>query len=92
MYMRKTVKTHKGKTYTNYLLVESVYTPKGPRQRIICSLGRLAPGPRQQWLNLARRVEASLGGQTSLLADEAQLQAVVEQARRGRRRRPPTRC
>ena len=46
MYMRKTVKTHKGKTYTNYLLVESVYTPKGPRQRIICSLGSLAPGPR----------------------------------------------
>ena len=45
MYMRKTVKTHKGKTYTNYLLVESVYTPKGPRQRIICSLGSLAPGP-----------------------------------------------
>jgi len=88
MYIRKTVKTHKGKTYTNYLLVESVYTPKGPRQRIICSLGSLAPAPREQWLNLARRVEASLGGQTSLLADEAQLQAVVEQARRGRRRRP----
>ena len=88
MYMRKTVKTHKGKTYTNYLLVESVYTPKGPRQRIICSLGSLAPGPREQWLNLARRVEASLGGQTSLLADEAQLESVVEQARRGRRRRP----
>ena len=88
MYIRRTVKTHKGKTYTNYLLVESLYTPKGPRQRIICSLGSLAPGPREQWLNLARRVEASLGGQTSLLADEAQLQAVVEQARRGGRRRP----
>ena len=70
MYIRRTVKTHKGKTYTNYLLVESLYTPKGPRQRIICSLGSLAPGPREQWLNLARRLEASLGGQTSLLSGE----------------------
>jgi transposase len=87
MYIRKTVKTHKGKTYTNYLLVESVHTPKGPRQRILCSLGSLAPAPREQWLNLARRAEASLGGQTCLGAEDAQLQTVVQQARRGRRRR-----
>jgi len=45
MYIRKTRKSHKGKTYTNYLLVESVSTPKGPRQRIICSLGSLDPVP-----------------------------------------------
>src|SRR5208283_5331276 len=55
MYIRKTRKSHKGKTYTNYLLVESVSTPKGPRQRIICSLGSLAPAPSQQWLDLAHR-------------------------------------
>jgi len=30
VYIRKTSKTHKGKTYQN-LLVESVSTPKGPR-------------------------------------------------------------
>jgi hypothetical protein len=30
MYMRKTTKISKGKTYTHYLLVESVHTPKGP--------------------------------------------------------------
>jgi hypothetical protein len=45
MYIRKTRKSHKGKTYTNYLLVESVSAPKGPRQRIICSLGSLAAAP-----------------------------------------------
>jgi hypothetical protein len=28
MYIRKTTKTHKDKTYDNYLLVESVSTPK----------------------------------------------------------------
>ncbi|MGH9429931.1 MAG: IS1634 family transposase, partial [Terriglobia bacterium] len=66
MYIRKTAKSHKGKTYTNYLLVESVATPKGPRQRIICSLGSLAPAPAEQWLDLARRLEARLQGQTSL--------------------------
>ena len=41
MYIRKTTKAHKGKTYDNYLLVESVSTPKGPRQKILCSLGSL---------------------------------------------------
>ena len=97
MYIRKTAKTHKGKTYTNYLLVESVYTPKGPRQRIICSLGSLAPGPRQQWLDLAHRVEASLQGQASLPPADAQLETVVGKARRRARARgeepkaqPPT--
>ena len=68
MYIRKTRKSHKGKTYTNYLLVESVSTPKGPRQRIICSLGSLAPAPSEQWLDLAHRLAASLQGQTSLPA------------------------
>ena len=50
----------KGKTYTHYLLVESVHTPKGPRQHVVCSLGSLAPAPREEWLSLAHRLEASL--------------------------------
>ena len=44
MYLRRTTRRVGGKTYHNYLLVESVATPKGPRQRVICSLGTLAPG------------------------------------------------
>jgi len=56
MYIRKTSKSHKGKSYINYLLVESLHTPKGPRQRIICSLGSLAPAPPEQWLDLAHRL------------------------------------
>ena len=59
MYIRKTVKTHKGKTYTNHLPVESVHTPKRPRQRIICSLGSLSPGSRAQWLTLGRKLEVA---------------------------------
>ena len=66
MYIRKTSRTYKGKTYCNYLLVESILTPKGPRQRIVCSLGDLSPRPKQQWLELARKLEDSLTGQNSL--------------------------
>ena len=81
MYIRKTTKSHKGKTYTNYLLVESVATSKGPRQRIICSLGSLAPAPPAQWLDLARRLEASLHGQSSLTPTDPQVEALAEKVR-----------
>ncbi len=85
MYIRKTTKSHKGKTYTNYLLVESVHTPKGPRQRIICSLGSLSPGPPQQWRSLARKVVASLEGQLSVQPPDAQTETIVEKVRTGRK-------
>ncbi len=84
MYLRKTAKTHKGKTYTNYLLVESQQTPKGPRQRIICSLGALAPAPREHWLDLAHRLEASLQGQRSFPPAEVPIEMLVKKVRRGR--------
>ena len=54
MYLRKSTRKYKDKTYTSYLLVESVSTPKGPRQKTICSLGDLSPKPREQWLHIAR--------------------------------------
>ena len=87
MYIRKTIKSYKGKSYTNYLLVESVYTPKGPRQRIICSLGSLAPAPLEQWLDLAHRLEASLQGQSSFTPTHPRVVALAETARRGPRRK-----
>lgn len=89
MYIRKSTRKYKGKTYTNYLLVESVHTPKGPRQRTICSLGNLAPAPPEEWLSLAHRLESALRGQLSLDASDAEFQAVLESARKaiGKRRR-----
>jgi transposase len=84
VYLRKTTKTHKGKTYTNYLLVESQQTPKGPRQRIICSLGALAPAPREHWLDLAHRLEASLQGQSSFSPSHVPIEMLVKKVRRGR--------
>jgi len=87
MYIRKTTKISKGKAYTHYLLVESVHTPQGPRQRTICALGSLAPGPLAQWHALARKVEASLAGQLSLEPQAPPLEPMVEEARTGPR--PP---
>lgn len=93
MYIRKTAKHHQGKTYVNHLLVESVQTPQGPRQRIICSLGSLSPGPREQWLTLARKLEASLHGQLSLSPAGPEIETLVEKARTGRTRpRQPARA
>jgi transposase len=71
MYIRRTTRRVKGQTYHNHLLVESVATPNGPRQRVICSLGALAPAPKTAWLGLAQKLHASLAGQTTLLPDPA---------------------
>jgi transposase len=80
MYIRKTIRRYKDKIYVNFLLVESVLTEKGPRQKVICSLGDLSPRPPEQWLALARKLQDALTGQLSLpgLADEdPELQQLV---------------
>ena len=84
MYLRRTTRRVGDKTYQNYLLVESVATPNGPRQRVICSLGRLAPGPKDEWLGTARRLHAALAGQTTLVPDN-QVDALVARAHPPRR-------
>ena len=71
MYIRKSSRTYNGKTYFNYVLVESVLTAKGPRQKIICSLGDLRPRPRAEWLELAHKLASALSGQHELLAGQA---------------------
>lgn len=84
MYLRRTTRRVGDKTYQNYLLVESVATPKGPRQRVICSLGALAPGPKDAWLGTARRLQAALAGQTALVPD-ATVEALAGRVRPPRR-------
>ncbi|MBI2325562.1 MAG: IS1634 family transposase [Chloroflexi bacterium] len=86
MFIKRTTTRIGGKTYVNHLLVESVATPKGPRHRVICSLGKLAPAPPQEWLGLARKIEAALAGQATLVPE-----ATVEVlAARARDRRAPS--
>jgi transposase len=89
VFIKRTSRRVKDKTYVNHLLVESIATPKGPRHRVICSLGQLAPAPREEWLALARKLEHALTGQTQLQPDR-QVDEIVARVRRkrGRRRAP----
>ena len=79
MFIKETKKRIGKKTYLNPLLVESVTTRKGPRHRVVCSLGSLAPAPRAEWLTLARKIEATLAGQPEILPDR-RVAAIVEKA------------
>jgi len=82
MYVRKTTRRYKDRTYTSYLLVESVSTPKGPRQKVCCSLGDLSPRSREEWLKLAHKVEAALAGEESLFeGPDNEVKAVVSKIR-----------
>ena len=87
MYLRKSTRKYKDKTYTSYLLVESVATPKGPRQKTICSLGDLSPKPREQWLHIARRMHAALAGQYALFDEPPEVVEVLDIARARAQRR-----
>lgn len=81
MYIRKSTRTYKGKTYINHLLVESVQTAKGPRQHTICSLGSLEPAPAEDWLGLAHKLQSALQGQEPLSGSSTKIQEWVEKAR-----------
>src|ERR1017187_4966582 len=90
MYIRQSSRTYKGKTYINYVLVESILTPKGPRQKIICSLGDLRPRPHAEWLALAHKLSSALSGQADLLdtpAPDSELQDLLAQ---GQSAAPPS--
>jgi transposase len=80
VFIKRTKRTFHGKTYTNHLLVESVATERGPRHRVVCSLGSLAPAPKAQWLKLAHHLQQSLGGQQELLEPSVDEQALVQRA------------
>jgi len=87
MYIRKSTPSYRGKTYVNHLLVESVQTPKGPRQRTVCSLGDLSPRPRKEWLKLACKIEDALVGQGDLLdPDDGEVADIVRRVRARRAR------
>lgn len=90
MYIRQATRSYKGRTYTNYLLVESVQTPKGPRQKTVCSLGDLSPRPREEWLRLTHKIEDALLGQGRLVdPSDADIAAIVRKVRQRRDRASP---
>src|SRR4030042_5237609 len=88
MYIRKSTRKYGGKTYTNHLLVESLQTPNGPRQKTICSLGDLGPRPAKDWLKLAHKIEDALLGQESLIADaDIKTKRLISKAKGGKKNR-----
>lgn len=80
MFIKRTSKTVKGKTYVNHLLVESVATPKGPRHRVVCSLGSLDPGPKTQWAAVAQKLQLALSGQQAVF-ESPEMTKYAEQLR-----------
>ena len=85
MFIKRTKKRVGDKTYGNHVLVESVATPNGPRHRVVCSLGSLAPAPAEEWLALAHKIEVALAGQRPLVGDP-RVDALVATVRAARRR------
>jgi len=68
MFIResKTKNKKTGKVYIKHSLVESVRTERGPRQRVVLTLGRLAVD-REHWKQLATALEAFLSGKAELM-------------------------
>lgn len=85
MFIKRTTRRVGDKEYVNHLLVESIATPHGPRHRTICSLGSLAPAPKNEWQGLAHKLAAALGGQRTLLPDST-VEGLAATARPSRRR------
>ena len=50
MFLRSHGRSKDGKDHTYWSLVETVRTPDGPRQRILCYLGELNSGAQARWL------------------------------------------
>ncbi|BBO79857.1 transposase [Desulfosarcina ovata subsp. sediminis] len=78
MYIRRTtIKSKKdGETYFTHRLVESVRVGNKVKQRTIINLGKNFPFPREQWPDIACRVEGIINGQSSLF----KLPEKIEQA------------
>lgn len=87
MYIRKSIKKEKGKTYISHALVKSVRTPKGPRQNLICTLGDLSPRSREEWLKLAHKLENALVGREDLFEKpDAEVAEIVRKVKERRAR------
>ena len=79
MFIREYRQTNKknGEVYIKHKLVTSIWTAKGPRQRVIMPLGTLTV-PRIDWKRLAHALECRITGQQSLLeAHDADLERLA---------------
>lgn len=88
MFIREIVKKNptSPKNFVYHRLMESVRTPKGPRQRILLNLGHLDL-PRADWKALANRVEEVFSGQDSFEKPPPQIESLAQYYAQQLRRR-----
>lgn len=79
MFIREITKKNPGspKNFVYHRLMESVRTPRGPRQRILLNLGRLDL-PRSDWKSLANRIEEILLGQESFFIPGPHIESLAQ--------------
>ena len=80
MYIRRTsIKSRKdGSQYYSYRLVESKRTEKGVRQYTLLNLGADFVFPKEQWPELANRIEGILSKQQSLLPIDCNIEQLAQ--------------
>jgi len=66
MFLRRCYRRKNGKKYTYWVLVESIRTAAGSRQRIIAYLGELAGGEQNGWAHLGKHLQKHQRPQLSL--------------------------
>ncbi len=76
---KETKNKHTGRTYKKHVLVETVRTEKGPRQRTVMQLGTLEL-PKSKWKALAACLERKLSGQTTFADEPPEIEAVASRA------------
>lgn len=79
MFIREIIKKNPGypKHFIYHRLMESIRTPKGPRQIVRLNLGALDI-PRDDWKTLANRIEEIVSSQKSFLNPTAQIEALAQ--------------
>ena len=80
MYIRKTtIKSGKdGSQYYSYRIVESKRTEKGVRQYTLLNLGADFAFPKEQWPELANRIESILNRQQSMFAIDSNIEQLAQ--------------
>lgn len=78
MFIRQIVKRNKGykRKFIYHALMESYRSERGPRQRMLLSLGKLTL-PREKWKLLANRVEEITTGQQSLSPTDEEIEPLA---------------
>ena len=73
MFIRATTTKNRrtGREYVTHRLVETCQTEKGPRQRMVMSIGKLDL-PRERWKELAKALEHRLAGVENFAPDDIQ--------------------